>query len=69
MSTVKVNSNKNTKDDIKLIDIKQFTHTIKYVDQYSFDFQLFIDEKEIAFEMISENDESIIDNSDSICFD
>lgn len=41
---------------------------MKYVDQYSFDYQAFINEKEIAFETIAEKDEVITENSDSICF-
>lgn len=66
MSAVKVNI--NTPKHIRLIDIKQFTQTMKYFDKYSFDYQDFISQKEIAFEMITENDEVITDNSDSICF-
>ena len=68
MSAVKVNTNIKTQKHIRLIDIKQFTQTMKYVYQYSFDYQAFINEKEIAFETIAENDEVITENSDSICF-
>ena len=68
MSAVKVNTNIKTQKHIRLIDIKQLTQMMKYVDQYSFDYQAFINEKEIAFETIAENDEVITENSDSICF-